>query len=257
MSLFNSCIYSGFITHKRFKPKRHFFTYKTFSLLIDLDEIDNLGKKIKFFSYNKFNFLSFYDIDHGPRDGSSLINWVRNTLDNAKIDIGPGTIKLLCYPRFFGYVFNPLSIFYCYDKNSQLKAILYEVKNTFNEQHTYVFSVSSHSSNLILHRCDKKFYVSPFMEMETFYNFRLLNPGKTLNIFIRQRDNEGTLLTACQIGKRVEMSSKNLLLQFIKHPLMSFKVILAIHFEALRLWIKGVKFVKRKIKMRNNLSIEN
>jgi len=256
MSLFNSCIYSGFVTHKRFKPKRHFFTYKTFSLLIDLNEIENLGKKIKFFSYNKFNILSFYDVDHGLRDGSSLVKWVRNTLADAKINIGSGTIKLLCYPRFFGYVFNPLSIFYCYDENLKLKAILYEVKNTFNEQHTYVFSTPP-SSNLILHKCDKKFYVSPFMEMKTFYNFRLLNPGKILSVFIKQGDVEGTLLTACQLGKKIEMTSKNLFFQFLTHPLMSFKVILAIHFEAFRLWAKGVKHVKRKIKVKNNLSIEN
>jgi len=256
MSFFNSCIYTGFVTHRRFKPKRHFFTYKTFSLLIDLREIENLSKKIKFFSYNKFNFLSFYNIDHGPRDGSSLVNWVKKNLANAKIDIGSGTIKLLCYPRFFGYVFNPLSIFYCYDDNSQLRAILYEVKNTFNEQHTYVFSASP-SSNLILHNCNKKFYVSPFMEMKTFYNFRLLKPKNILNIFIKQSDAEGTLLTACQIGRKIEMSSKNLFFQFVTHPLMSFKVILAIHFEAFRLWVKGVKHVKRKIKMKNNISIEN
>ena len=256
MSILSSCIYSGFVTHRRFKPKRHFFTYKTFSLLIDLSEIENLEKKIKFFSYNKFNILSFYNLDHGPRDGSSLINWVKNTLHEAKINIGSGTIKLLCYPRFFGYVFNPLSIFYCYDDDLQLKAILYEVKNTFNEQHTYVFPASS-SSNLILHKCDKKFYVSPFMEMKTFYNFRLLNPGKIINIFIKQSDSEGTLLTACQVGEKIEMSSKNLLFQFLKHPLMSFKVIMAIHFEALRLWVKGVKPVKRKIKIKNNLSIED
>ena len=256
MNLFNSCIYSGFVTHRRFKPKRHFFTYKTFSLLIDLQEIENLGRKIKFFSYNKFNILSFYDVDHGPRDGSCLVNWVKNTLSDAKINIGSGTIKLLCYPRIFGYVFNPLSIFYCYDENLHLKAILYEVKNTFNEQHTYIFSASP-TSNLILHKCDKKFYVSPFMEMKTFYNFRLLNPGKIINIFIKQSDSEGTLLTACQVGEKIEMSSKNLLFQFLKHPLMSFKVIMAIHFEALRLWVKGVKPVKRKIKIKNNLSIED
>ena len=177
-------------------------------------------------------------------------------MSKAKINIGSGSIKLLCYPRFFGYIFNPLSIFYCYDDDLQLRAILYEVKNTFNEQHTYVFSVSS-STNLILHKCNKKFYVSPFMEMKTFYNFRLLNPGKILNVFIKQSDSEGTLLTACQVGKRIEMTSKNLLYQFLKHPFMSFKVILAIHFEALRLWFKGVKIVKRKIKIRNNLSIED
>jgi len=256
MSLFNSCIYSGFVTHRRFKPKRHFFSYKTFSLLIDLNEIEHLGKKINFFSYNKFNILSFYDKDHGPRDGNSLIAWAKGALADAKINIGSGTIKLLCYPRFFGYVFNPLSIFYCYDESSKLKAVLYEVKNTFNEQHTYVFSASS-SSNLILHKCDKKFHVSPFIEMKTFYNFRLINPGKILNVFIKQGDSQGTLLIACQVGKKIEMSSRNLLFQFLKNPLMSFKVILAIHFEALRLWIKGVKLVKRKIKIRNNLSIEN
>tara|TARA_B100002051_G_C16667625_1_gene602659 strand:+ start:410 stop:1183 length:774 start_codon:yes stop_codon:yes gene_type:complete len=256
MKSFNSCIYSGFVTHRRFKPKRNFFKYKTFSLLIDLCEIESLAKEVKYFSYNKFNILSFYDKDHGLRDGSSLIKWAKNLLAKANISTGSGKIKLLCYPRFFGYVFNPLSIFYCYDDNLQLKAILYEVKNTFNEQHTYVFSATP-TSNLILHKCDKKFYVSPFMEMKTFYNFRLLKPGKILNIFIKQGDREGVLLTACQFGKKIEMSSKNLLLQFFKHPLMSFKVISAIHFEALRLWLKGVKHVRRKIKIKNNFSIEN
>ena len=252
---FVSCIYSGFVTHRRFKPKRHFFSYKTFSLLIDLNEIESLERKIKFFSYNKFNILSFYDVDHGPRDGNCLTKWVKKILIESKIDIGSGTIKLLCFPRFFGYVFNPLSIFYCYDENSQLKAVLYEVKNTFNEQHTYVFPTSP-SSNLILHKCDKKFYVSPFIEMKTFYNFRLLKPGNTISVFIKQADIDGTLLIACQTGKWLELNSKNLFVQFLKHPLMSFKVILAIHFEAFRLWSKGIKHVKKKVKIKNNLSLE-
>ena len=253
---FSSCIYSGFDTHRRFKPKRHFFSYKTFSLLIDLNEVENLERKIKFFSYNKFNILSFYNVDHGPRDGSCLVKWTKKILAESKIDIGSGTIKLLCFPRIFGYVFNPLSIFYCYDENLQLKAVLYEVKNTFNEQHTYVFPTSP-SSNLILHKCDKKFYVSPFIEMKTFYNFRLLKPGKIINIFIKQSDIDGALLIACQAGKQLELNSKNLFVQFLKHPLMSFKVILAIHFEAFRLWTKGIKHVKKKVKIKNNLSLEN
>ena len=256
MNDFNSCIYTGFVTHERFKPKKHFFSYKTFSLLIDLNEIVNLEKKIKFFSYNKFNILSFCDIDHGPRDGSSLLKWVKKTLKKSKINLNLGKIKLLCYPRFFGYVFNPLSIFYCYDKNSKLKIILYEVKNTFDEQHTYIFRCSS-SSNLILHKCNKKFYVSPFIEMKTFYNFRLLKPGKKLDVLIKQNDKNGLLLIARQMGKRLDLTSKNLFIQFLKHPLMSFKVISAIHFEAFRLWLKGIKHVKKKIKNRNNLSIEN
>ena len=256
MSNFTSCIYSGSITHKRFKPKKHFFCYKTFSLLIDLSEIEELRKKIKFFSYNRFNILSFYNIDHGPRDGSCLIKWVKKTLEESKINIGSGKIKLLCFPRFFGYVFNPLSIFYCYDENLQLKAVLYEVKNTFNEQHTYVFKAHP-SSDLILHKCDKKFYVSPFIEMKAFYNFRLTKPGDIIDIFIKETDVNGVLITASQVGKRLELNSKNLFSQFLRHPLMSFKVILAIHFEAFRLWFKGVKHVKKKIKIDNNLSLEN
>ncbi len=255
MNNISSCIYSGLITHKRFKPKRHFFTYKTFSLLIDLSEIKDLDKNIKFFSYNKFNILSFYNIDHGPRDGNSLNKWVKKILSKAKINIDGGTIRLLCFPRFFGYVFNPLSIFYCYNKKNKLKAVLYEVKNTFNEQHTYVFRSKS-SSNFILHKCNKKFYVSPFIAMETFYNFRLSEPKKKINILIKQTDLKGPLLIAQQTGKRINLTSKNLLYQFFKHPLMSFKVIGAIHFEALRLWLKGVKLVKKKIKIKNNLSLE-
>ena len=256
MKKYSSCIYSGLVTHKRIKPKKHFFSYKTFSLLMDINEIDQIDKDIKFFSYNKFNILSFYNIDHGPRDGSSLKRWVEKTLLKSKVNIKNGTIKLLCFPRFFGYVFNPLSIFYCYDKNLKLKAILYEVKNTFNEQHTYVFRCTK-PANLILHKCNKKFYVSPFIEMKTSYNFRLLKPGKKLNVLIKQNDENGLLLIARQLGKRLDLTSKNLFFEFINHPLMSAKVILAIHFEAFRLWSKGIKHVKKKTEIKNNLSLEN
>jgi DUF1365 family protein len=255
MNNFSSCIYSGLITHKRFKPRKHFFTYKTFSLLLDLSEIKNIEKKIYFFSYNNFNILSFHNIDHGPRDGTSLIKWVKKILSKRKINIDGGKIKLFCFPRFFGYVFNPLSIFYCYDKNLVLKAVLYEVKNTYNEQHTYVFR-SKTSSNIILHKCNKKFYVSPFIAMETFYNFRLSKPKNNINILIKQTDLKGTLLIARQAGKKIKLNSKNLLYQFLKHPFMSFKVIAAIHFEAFRLWTKGIKLVKKNINTKNNLSLE-
>ena len=255
MKNFSSCIYSGLIIHKRFKPKKHFFSYKAFSLLLDLSEIKKIEKKISFFSYNKFNILSFYNVDHGPRDGTSPTKWVKKILLKKKININGGKIKLLCFPRFFGYVFNPLSVFYCYDKDSKLKAVLYEVKNTFNEQHTYLFKNLS-SSRIITHKCNKKFYVSPFIEMRTFYNFRLLKPGKKISVMIRQSDKDGLLLVAYQEGKKINFTSKNLMFQFLRHPLMSFKVILAIHFEAFRLWMKRVKYVKKKIKIINNLTFE-
>ena len=250
-----TCIYKGIVTHRRFKPKRHFFSYKTFSVFFDLDELKDLEKNILIFSLNRFNLFSFYNKDHGDRDGTDLKEWVKSTLKKFNINSKISKIKLLCFPRIFGYVFNPLSIFYCYNDNSELKAILYEVKNTFNEQHTYVFPVEK-SSKIITQNCNKRFYVSPFMEMKTAYNFRLVEPTQTLSIFIKQTDEEGIILSACQIGRKENISTKQLIINFFKHPMMTIKIIMAIHFEALRLWKKGVKIVKRKIKIKNNLSLE-
>ena len=113
----NSSIYTGNVIHKRFKPKIHSFNYKVFSLLLDLSELDLLDKKLKIFSYNRFNIISFYNKDHGPRDGSSLKKWVKDNLKKNNINTDNILIKILCYPRIFGYVFNPLSVFYIYDKD--------------------------------------------------------------------------------------------------------------------------------------------
>ena len=141
--MINSYIYNGTVIHKRFKPKEHYFKYKVFSLLINLSELEELNKKISFFSLNKFNLISFYEGDHGARDGSSLADWVKQNLKANNIITENIEIKLLCYPRILGYVFNPLSVFFIYDKAEKLISILYEVKNTFGEQHTYVFRVEN------------------------------------------------------------------------------------------------------------------
>ena len=250
----NSIIYDGNVIHKRFKPKEHYFKYKVFSLLIDLDEINKLSKKIKFFSYNKFNLISFFDKDHGPRDGTSLNKWVKENLKKINILNDDIKIKLLCYPRMFGYVFNPLSIFFIYDNKSKLISILYEVKNTFGEQHTYIFKTNG--ENKVKNNCKKKLYVSPFIEMKSEYYFKILNPGSKLSVVINQYENENRLLFASQEGIAKEFSSKNLILSFLTHPLMSLKVIAAIHFEAFRLWAKGIKLVKKNIKTFNSSSIE-
>ena len=249
----NSCIYNGEVTHTRFKPVRHFLKYKTFSLLIDLDEINLLDKSIGIFSHNKFNIFSFYDKDHGDRDGGNLKDWVISNLKKFRIKENITNIKLLCYPRILGYVFNPLSIFYCYEKD-KLVAIFYEVKNTFNEQHTYIFKIKNNEE--IIQKCRKKFYVSPFMDMETFYNFKLLNPNDKLSVFIKQTDADGTILTATQTGDKKEFSFKQLAINFLKYPLMTIKIISSIHYEALLLWKKGAIYRKRNIKLKNNLSYE-
>ena len=254
--MINSCIYNGTVVHKRYKPKEHFFKYSVFSLLLDLSELEILNDKISFFSFNKFNLISFFEKDHGNRDGSSLVGWVKNNLEENKISIENIKIKLLCYPRIFGYVFNPLSIFFVYDQNETLISILYEVKNTFGEQHTYVFKIDN-ENNLIQNNCTKKFHVSPFIEMDCNYFFRILKPGDRLSVIIDQYDQVGKILYASQDGKKANLTGKELIKSYLKHPLMTFKIISAIHFEAFKLWIKGIKLVKKKLKIKNIITIEN
>ena len=251
-----SFIYNGKVIHKRFKPKEHFFQYSVFSLLVDLSELSILEKELKIFSYNKFNILSFYDIDHGPRDGTSLISWVKKNLNNSKINSEDITIKLLCYPRLWGYVFNPLSIFFVYNNKSKLISILYEVKNTFGEQHTYIFKIDK-ETQFFEHSCKKKFHVSPFIEMDCFYFFKVLKPENKLSVVINQNDEKGKILFASQDGLKSDLNNRNLIISFMSHPLMSFKIIGAIHYEALKLWFKGLKLVNKKLKIKNNITFEN
>ena len=250
-----SSIYNGTVIHKRFKPKIHYFKYKVFSLLLDLSELEHLSKKIKFFSHNKFNLISFYEKDHGNRDGSSLVSWVKKNLEDNNINSEKVKIKLLCYPRILGYVFNPLSVFYIYNESQKLISILYEVKNTFGEQHTYIFKVDN-DQNLYQHNCSKKFHVSPFIEMNCKYFFRLLKPGEKISVIIDQYQSNEKILYASQDGQRVDLNTKELIKSYLKHPLMTFKIISAIHFEAFKLWIKGIKFIKKKIKIKNNITFE-
>ena len=251
-----SSIYNGTVIHKRFKPKIHYFKYKVFSLLLDLSELEQLSKKIKFFSHNKFNIISFYEKDHGNRDGSSLVSWVKKNLKDNNINSEKVKIKLLCYPRILGYVFNPLSVFFIYSENEKLISILYEVKNTFGEQHTYIFKVDS-DQNLYQHNCSKKFHVSPFIEMNCKYFFRLLKPGEKISVIIDQYQTNEKILYASQDGQRVDFNTKELIKSYLKHPFMTFKIISAIHFEAFKLWIKGIKFIKKKLKIKNNITFES
>ena len=251
----NSKIYTGKVIHKRFKPKEHYFKYNVFSLLIDLNELEEINKYIKFFSYNKFNIISFYDKDHGDRDGSSIKLWVKKNLRNIGILTEDISIKLLCYPRIFGYVFNPLSTYFIYNKHSELISIFYEVKNTFGEQHTYIFKAQDEKT--VQNKCKKKFYVSPFIEMDCEYHFKTLNPREQLSVVINQNDKDGKLLFASQDGISKDFNNKNLILSYLTHPLMTFKIIGAIHYEAFKLWVKRIKLIAKKIKLKNNITIES
>jgi DUF1365 family protein len=242
-----SCLYEGQVMHCRLRPVRHRFVYDVFSLLLDLDELGKLHRRLRLFSYNRFNLFSFDDRDHGARDGSPLRPWVEGQLAASGIDLAGGRIFIHCLPRLLGHVFNPLSLYWCYDRNGALRAIAYEVKNTFGGQHTYVLPVpAAQAAGAPVHqRARKNFYVSPFIAMEAEYRFNLREPGEKLSILIRESDAGGDLLLATQTGLRRILADRTLVRAFLRFPLVTLKVIGAIHWQALKLWLKGVRLYGR------------
>ncbi|HUK61094.1 MAG TPA: DUF1365 domain-containing protein [Stellaceae bacterium] len=235
-----SALYFGTVTHQRLRPVRHELSYRVFSLLVDLDELPDLARRLRLLSHNRFNLFSFHDRDHGARRDRRLRPYVEAQLARAGIALDGGAIRLLCFPRVLGYVFNPLSIYFCHGPDAALRAILYEVSNTFGEQHSYLIPVTG-PGGVVSQSCAKEFYVSPFMEMACRYEFRLAAPGEKIAVYIRQSDREGPILHASLAGTRAELSDRALIGAFLSYPLMTLKVIGGIHWEALRLWRKGLK----------------
>lgn len=236
-----SAIYRGSVVHERLRPKRHSLRYAVFSLLLDLDELPELDRRFRLFAHNRFAPLSFYDRDHGPTTGAALRPWVEDRLREAGIEAKGGPIRLLCYPRIFGYVFNPLSVFFCYRPDGGLAAILYEVCNTYSERHTYVIPVAGSKRPIVRQTCRKSLYVSPFIDMAADYHFRVLPPDDEVSIVIRQEDAGGLLLAACFRGEREEIDERALARILLRFPLQTLKIITAIHWEALRMWLKGFR----------------
>ncbi len=230
--------------HARLNPFRHRFTYRFFTGFFDIDRVDDDSRRLKLFSHNRWNIFSFYDRDHGARDGSPLRVWAEKLLHEAELDFVCGKIKLLCLPRIFGYVFNPLSVFYCFDTEEKLRAILYEVHNTFGESHTYVMPISMNDKKATAepHEAEKSFYVSPFIGMKAKYHFSINDPAETIAVNIRQTDDDGDLLLASLTGRERDFSDRALIRLFFTHPLLTFSVIAAIHWQALRLWLKGARY---------------
>ena len=253
----NSSIFSNIVAHQRLKPFRHKFQYSLASLYINYNDLESLDKQINFFSYNKFNIFSFYESDHGYRDKRSLRKFVEDILFNNFIKYKKLELKILCFPRILGYVFNPLSVFFCFD-NDNLIAILYEVKNTSNEQHTYCFaSKDSKIKPIYKHHCKKIFYVSPFIEMNCYYKFSIKIPTNKLSFLIEQFNNKDEkILIASQYGKELTFTSATILKSFFQHPLMTFKVILGIHYQAMKIYFKGGKYYSRNKKPIDTISFE-
>ncbi len=240
-------LYCGRVVHKRLKPFLHELTYRVFSLLVDIDRVGDTARNCRFLGYNRPSLISFYDKDHGLRDGGPLRPWVEAQMRERGIDLQGGPIRLLCFPRVWGYTFNPLAIYYCYDPQGNLGTVLYQVSNTFGEWHGYLLKVESDPDalvgNPIQQSVSKVFHVSPFMEVKGGYKFTLQPPGDRLSIMIRQTDTDGSdLLVATHTAKGAILNDRQILTAFCRHPALTFKIMGAIHWEALKLWRKGAPF---------------
>ncbi len=239
-----AAIYRGEVVHERLRPKRHRLRYRVFSLLIDLDHVAELGQRFRLFSHNSFNLFSFHERDHGPGDGRDLAAHVRGLLAQAGLAAYGARILLLSYPRMLGYVFNPLSVYFCLDDGGRLGAVAYEVNNTFHERKTYL--LAAEDSGSLYQKCAKSFYVSPFNTAQGTYSFHIQPPEARVAIGVALRDDEGALMRAHFAGAYEPVSEGALARLALRYPLMTLKVIGGIHLEALRLWWKGVPLVRRQ-----------
>ena len=242
-------LYVGRVMHHRIRPKRHRFVYRLFTLLVDIDRLHELDRRLRLLSLDRINLFSFYNEDHGPRDGTALRPWVEAGLGKAGIMEKPDRILLLAMPRLLGYVFNPLSIYYCYDALNRLYAIVYEVKNTFGGQHPYVIASTEwrNKSQRLRHSRDKNFYVSPFIQADANYKFNINEPNENLDVRITVYVGVKALLVAVMQGQRRPLTDRQLLIQALRNPFLPQKVTLAIHFEALKLWLKGISLQPRPV----------
>lgn len=236
------CLYQGRVMHMRLTPFSHRFQYRIFSLLLDVDRIEKTLAPLRLINLDRFGLMSFYRRDHGARNGLDLRPWVEAQLRTKNI-APPHRIWLLSFPRIFGYAFNPLSIYYCEDADGGMTGVVYQVKNTFGDQHAYVIPTEQEADGSFRHGHEKGFFVSPFIEMDQTYQFTLRRPDERLAVRIRQHDANGPYLIATQNGVRRPLTDASLLRLWALHPLMTIKVIVSIHWQALKLWIKGARFI--------------
>jgi DUF1365 family protein len=243
MSSFRSALFRGRVRHTRLEPFHHDFEYRIYYAMFDLAELEDLGRNLRLFSIGRLNLYGFDPADHGVEQISDLRPWVEATLARAGVSIEGGRVSLLTLPRVLGYVFNPISVWYCFGADDELRAVIHEVRNTFGDRHIYVAPIEG--SSAIRHSVEKRLHVSPFNGMDQTYHFSMTGPGDHLSLAIEQTDSDGTMFRAGLRLTKLPMSDHNLLKLFVTHPLVTLHVIFGIHWQALRLWLKGATYRKR------------
>jgi uncharacterized protein len=240
-----SALYVGTVMHQRLRPARHRLSYRMFSLLLDLDELPALARRLRLFSLDRFNLFSLHQRDHGDGSAGGLRAQIDARLREADLPVG-GAIRLLTMPRILGYAFNPISVYFCDDHEGALQAIVYEVNNTFGERHSYLIPVDAagQRGDRVVQGCAKAMRVSPFLPLDLRYVFRVEPPRAdtaALSLGVVARDDVGAIVNARFDAERRTLHDAALARVFFSHPLLTLKVIAAIHWEALRLLLKGVR----------------
>ncbi len=238
-------IYEGDVVHRRLRPVQHALSYRVFSMLVDVDRLAEISAKLKLFSYNEFNAVSLHDRDFGAGEGMSIGEQARRVFAAAGFNTEGARILLLAYPRVFGYAFNPLSVYFLVGADGRLIALIYEVSNTFSERKSYVVSAGRASAQGVYAQgCRKELFVSPFAAQSGTYHFRVRHAEGRLTVGVAYADADGPLIKTFFYGRVRPLGDRLLGALLIRLPLMTFKVIGAIHYEALKLWLKGVPLVE-------------
>ena len=239
-------LYLAKVVHQRRYPVRYRFDYRVFNLLLDVDRLDETAARLRLFSHNRFNLLALHDRDHGPRNGTPLRPWIDRILGEHGIDLAGGRVRLLAMPRLLGYVFNPISLWYCEHADGSLRAVLAEVNNTFGDHHCYLLHEGGRPLPAPFRsRATKRLHVSPLIGMRAEYAFQIDPPGRSMGLHIREYAEQGLMLVATLAGRSRELSDANLLRAVAMLPLMTFKVMAAIHWQALRIWLRGAPYHPR------------
>jgi hypothetical protein len=241
-------IYTGKLRHRRFRPRRHEFTYNLFMAWLDIDRIPAMMAACPWTAYNRFNWASFDERDHFGDPKLSLRERVMRDARTHGLELPPGPVFLLTHLRYLGYCFNPISFFYCYDEAGRIHSILGEVHNTFGEIRNYWLTSENRqgenrqaTGNAFRYVCPKTLHVSPFNPMNLDYEFVLTEPGQRLVAHMNTAEgSDKPFFDATLTLEHRAWTSRNLAAALAGYPLMTVQVIGAIHWEALRLWIKRV-----------------